>query len=96
MKKFLNSLMNFLRINTPESSTRLFTLIIIATSMLSILSIIIVFIILLFKDRTELEQMVNMVISLGGIAIAALTGKVFSTNIGAKNKEKLPEDKSNY
>lgn len=96
MKKFLNSLMNFLRANTPESSTRLFTLIIIATSMLGILSIIIVFIILLFKDRTELEQMVNMVISLGGIAIAALTGKVFSTNVEAKNKEKLPEDKSNY
>ena len=79
MKKFLNSLMNFLRINTPESSTRLFTLIIIASTTLSMLAIIITFIILLFKGGKELGEVTNMIIALGSIAIAALAGKVIST-----------------
>ena len=79
MKKLLNSLMNFLRVNTPESSTRLFILIIIAATTLSMLAVIITFIILLLTNNKELGELVNMVIALGGIAIAALGGKVLSS-----------------
>jgi len=84
MKKFLSSLMKFLSTKTTESSTRLFTLIIIASTTLSILAVIITFIILLFKGKSELSEITNIVISLGSIAIAALTGKIISTN---KEKE---------
>jgi glucan phosphoethanolaminetransferase (alkaline phosphatase superfamily) len=72
--------MKFLSTNTTESSTRLFTLIIIASTTLSILAVIITFIILLFKGKSELSEITNIVISLGSIAIAALTGKIISTN----------------
>lgn len=79
MKKLLNKLNKFLSTGTTESSTRLFTFMIIAVSLLCIIAIVIVAIINIFTGNNDISSLINLTITLASFATSALIGKVVNT-----------------
>ena len=79
MKKLLNKLNKFLSTGTTESSTRLFTFMIIAVSLLCIIAIVIVAIVNIFTGNNDISSLINLTITLASFAISALIGKVVNT-----------------
>ena len=79
MKKLLNKLNKFLSTGTTESSTRLFTFMIIAVSLLCIIAIVIVAIVNIFTGNKDINGLINLTITLASFATSALIGKVVNT-----------------
>ena len=79
MKKLLNKLNKFLSTGTTESSTRLFTFMIIAVSLLCIIAIVIVAIVNIFTGNKDISGLINLTITLASFATSALIGKVVNT-----------------
>ena len=79
MKKLLNKLNKFLSTGTTESSTRLFTFMIIAVSLLCIIAIVIVAIVNIFTGNNDISSLINLTITLASFATSALIGKVVNT-----------------
>lgn len=77
--KLFKTLGKYLSTNTNESSTRLFTFMIISACILCIVAIVIVAIINLFTGNKDLNGLINLTITLAGFATSALAGKIVNS-----------------